>query len=426
MAVPGRACSAQRQTPSLIPGTHSCIRMQLALLYRLAFIMTYGRYRLIDLFSGCGGMTQGFVDTGRFLPVFANDWNSPAIESYKANFDPKGSHTVSGDITEIVSSRSFKFPKADVVIGGPPCQGFSLLNKKRLDDPRRALWFQFMRVVKQCGARIIVMENVRQLLTSPEFIAIEETLHDFGFRHIEARVLLAASYGVPEMRYRTIIMASKGDPISLPRPMHFDPEQIPRLQTENDFFGRRKLRPWRTVKDCIQDLPAPRGTEIRDVPPPLDLHFGRTPTSVSVERYKAIPPGGNRFDLQKNRPDITPGCWIRKTQGGTDLMGRLWWHRPSVTIRTEFFKPEKGRYLHPDQDRPITHREAARIQSFADAFKFRGSKIEIARQIGNAVPPLMAKAIAKQVVSCLEGKTSPSYVAETRCAYTCLKNGKRL
>lgn len=104
-------------------------------------------------------------------------------------------------------------------------------------------------------------------------------------------------------------------------------------------------------------------------------------------------------------------------------MGRLWWDRPSVTIRTEFFKPEKGRYLHPVQHRPITHREAARIQSFPDSFKFIGSKIEIARQIGNAVPPLMAKAIARQVVACLEGKTSPAYVAETRQAYGVLKNG---
>ena len=387
--------------------------------------MTYGRYRLIDLFSGCGGMTQGFVDTGQFRPVFANDWDTSATDSYKANFDPQGKHTVSSDIKALFGSRSFSLPEADVVIGGPPCQGFSLLNKRRLGDPRRALWFQFMRVVEQCGARIIVMENVRQLLTSPEFLAIEETLRDFGFRHIQARVLLAADYGVPEMRYRTIIMASRDEFISLPRPTHCDPKRIPQHQAEIGFLNQRKLRPWKTVQECIQDLPPPDGTEIRDVPPPLNLHFGRTPTPVSVERYKAIPPGGNRFDLQKNRPDITPGCWIRKTKGGTDLMGRLWWNRPAVTIRTEFFMPEKGRYLHPEQNRPITHREAARIQSFADNFEFRGSKIEIARQIGNAVPPIMARAIAQEVVSCLEGETSPDYVAETRQAYACLNNGVR-
>ena len=140
-------------------------------------------------------------------------------------------------------------------------------------------------------------------------------------------------------------------------------------------------------------------------PPPFDLHFGRTPTTMSLERYKAIPEEGmNRFDLQKEHQKLTPACWIRKTSGGTDLFGRLWWDRPSVTIRTEFFKPEKGRYLHPIQHRPITHREAARLQTFPDDFKFLGSKIEIAKQIGNAVPPLLAARIADCAYTLLVSK----------------------
>jgi DNA (cytosine-5)-methyltransferase 1 len=167
-------------------------------------------------------------------------------------------------------------------------------------------------------------------------------------------------------------------------------------------------QPWRTVRDAISDLPPPVGTEVRDVPPPLDLHFGRTPTAVSLKRYKSIPKEGmNRFDLQRILPALTPGCWIRKTKGGTDLFGRLWWDRPAFTIRTEFFKPEKGRYLHPEQHRPITHREAARFQSFPDSFHFCGTKVEIAKQIGNAVPPLLAACIADCIVELLskrEGK----------------------
>jgi DNA (cytosine-5)-methyltransferase 1 len=142
------------------------------------------------------------------------------------------------------------------------------------------------------------------------------------------------------------------------------------------------------------------------VPSPLYLHFRRTPTPISLERYKAIPEQGmNRFDLQKKAPNLTPACWIRKTSGGTDLFGRLWWNRPSVTIRTEFFKPEKGRYLHPEQHRPITHREAARLQSFPDDFRFLGSKIEIAKQIGNAVPPLLAARIADCVYTLFLSKS---------------------
>lgn len=125
-----------------------------------------------------------------------------------------------------------------------------------------------------------------------------------------------------------------------------------------------------------------------------DLHIRRNPRPTSLERYRTIPEGGNRFDLQRVRPDLTPACWANKPTGTTDVMGRLWWDRPSFTIRTEFYKPEKGRYLHPNEDRPITHREAARLQTFPDAFIFEGTKIEIARQIGNAVPPLLGKAIA--------------------------------
>ena len=112
----------------------------------------------------------------------------------------------------------------------------------------------------------------------------------------------------------------------------------------------------------------------------------------------------NRFDLQKIAPEITPQCWIRKTSGGTDLFGRLWWNRPAFTIRTEFFKPEKGRYLHPVQHRPITHREAARLQGFPDTFKFIGKKVDIAKQIGNAVPPPLAARIADVVCALLESK----------------------
>ena len=169
------------------------------------------------------------------------------------------------------------------------------------------------------------------------------------------------------------------------------PDRLAQLRRIPSLFPEPPLAVWQTVRDAIGGLPPPVGTEIRDVRPPLDLHFGRRPTDESLARYRAVPPGGNRFDLQKNRPDLTPGCWVRKTSGGTDLFGRLWWDRPSVTIRTEFFKPEKGRYLHPDQDRPITHREAARIQSFPDDFRFVGTKLQIARQIGNAVPPTLER-----------------------------------
>jgi DNA (cytosine-5)-methyltransferase 1 len=145
--------------------------------------------------------------------------------------------------------------------------------------------------------------------------------------------------------------------------------------------------PYQMVRDAIGDLPLK--------PTGKDWHIGRNPQQMSVERYRAVPEGGNRFDLARNRPDLLPACWANKPTGTTDVFGRLWWDRPASTIRTEFFKPEKGRYLHPKAHRPITHREAARLQTFFDWFVFEGSKIEVARQIGNAVPPRLAVALAQ-------------------------------
>ncbi len=353
--------------------------------------------RIIDLFCGAGGLTLGFVlASPRFVPVWAVDFNGPALRTYEENF---GSHVTLGDLVALLADSAIRIPRAEIVIGGPPCQGFSLLNKKRSDDVRRELWRPFLTVVERAGASVFVMENVPQLLNTAEHQAIEDTAGRLGFQTVSGK-LCAADYGVPQTRTRAFIIGSRFcNPRRFfpPRRTHREPDR--RQMDLVDFSLQAAVKPWQTVRDAIQDLPPPEGTELRDLPPPLDLHFGRTPTSTSLARYKAIPSEGmNRFDLQNSSPALTPICWIRKKSGGTDLFGRLWWDKPAFTIRTEFFKPEKGRYLHPEQHRPITHREAARLQSFPDAFRFCGTKIEIAKQIGNAVPPLLAAAIADCVV----------------------------
>lgn len=347
--------------------------------------------RLIDLFSGAGGMTLGFCDErfcGKFESIWALDNDNAAIRTYRENF---GSHADCYDIEGWLDEKR-QVPAADVVVGGPPCQGFSLLNKRRANDPRRALWVPFLEVVEKSGASVFVIENVAELFRSPELLEIETKANEMGF-DIAKDVLLAADYGVAQSRRRTVLIGYKR---SLRRPPTFPP-----LATHSAPNMGSNLPNWLTVRDEISDLPDPIGTEIREVDAPLNLHFGRNPTEKSKLRYRAVPPGGNRFDLQRNAPEITPDCWIRKKSGGTDLFGRLWWDRPSVTIRTEFFKPEKGRYLHPIKDRPITHREAARLMGFPDDFRFVGSKVEIARQIGNAVPPPLAGAIGQVVAELL-------------------------
>lgn len=359
-------------------------------------------YHLIDLFAGCGGLTRGFLQAREcaFLPVFANDFNDDAAASYNANFSDSCNR---GDIIDILKDRSVEMPEADVLIGGPPCQGFSLLNKKREIDPRKHLWKPFLDVVDRTGVAVFVMENVPPLLGSPEYEAIVHHARRIGFKQLAAGVLNAADYGAPQVRKRAFIVGCRhADPRQVFPPLktHYDP------RNECDLLGyAQPPSRWRTVRDAIADLPPPDGTDIRHYGPPLDLHFGRRPTDMSQKRYRAIPEEGmNRFDLQRRAPKLVPPCWIRKTSGGTDLFGRLWWDRPAFTIRTEFFKPEKGRYLHPEQHRPITHREAARLQGFPDDFLFRGSKIEVARQIGNAVPPPLAAAVAKCVLTLLDAR----------------------
>lgn len=343
-------------------------------------------HTVIDLFAGAGGMTLGFERAG-FRSAFAVEIDEAAARTYEANF---GEHVYAEPIEDVDT-----FPEADVVIGGPPCQGFSPLGRDR-DAKSRALlnrlWKEYVRALRQVKPLVFVIENVPEFVRSEQFQAFLGTCRRDRFLssyRIEYRVLHAVEYGVPQRRRRGIVIASRAGAPVWPEPTHGD-----------DLF---RSKPYATVRDAIGDLPLE--------PDGVNWHIGRNPTPKSIERYKAVPEGGNRFDLARNRPDLLPECWRRKKTGTTDVFGRLWWDRPAYTIRTEFFKPEKGRYLHPQADRPITHREAARLQSFPDDFQFEGSKTEVARQIGNAVPPQLAFTIASSVGALLDAETEGAAVA---------------
>ena len=228
------------------------------------------------------------------------------------------------------------------------------------------------------------------------------------------RCLLAADYGVPQRRPRTIVIGSRVGEIALPsRPTRRS--------------RRCGMQAWRTVRDAIGGLPErPATTELparrpsSSASPSGQSSSGSTSISdairreLSLQRYDCIPPGGGRFDL----PDeLLPRCWRNKPTGTTDVMGRMRWDAPSLTIRTEFFKPEKGQYLHPQWDpddprkrvnRVITHLEAALLQEFPETFAWCGSKIEIAKQIGNAVPVGLAAAIASHIRPYIADDRGPS------------------
>jgi DNA (cytosine-5)-methyltransferase 1 len=342
-------------------------------------------YTLIDLFSGAGGFTLGFKEAG-FKPVLAVEKEADFAKTYKENF---GAHVIAEDIAAIIEGDGIK-KEADVVIGGPPCQGFSNLTGNRASDPRRAMWQFFMDFVEQSACKVFVIENVPNLLSSPEGEAIiaRARLLKFEVSDESFGVLDASKFGVPQRRRRAFIIGSKLGPVALPTPVALE-VSVKAAFTKGLYPGDVAI-PLKPTLSMLSKQPA-QGP---------DLHIARNPTKLSLERYSHIPEGGNRFDLP---PGISPPCWIRKKNGGTDLFGRLQWRFPAkCTIRCEFYKPEKGRYLHPKEDRPITHWEAARLQTFPDSFKWHGSKIRIAIQIGNAVPPILARAIADQVKNHLD------------------------
>ncbi len=282
-------------------------------------------------------------------------------------------------------------------MGGPPCQGFSNLGARRVRDPRNALWRRYVDTLVAVRPLYFVLENVADFLRSGQFRDLGRETYRNGrlsdYR-IESGVLNAAEFGVPQIRRRAVVFGSLRDLPAIGMPV-------------GGLAGRPEA--WATVREAIADLA--RSVDQIDLPETrtqqdeltlpgpfktIELHIGRRPTQLSLDRYAAIPPGGNRKDL----PDhLLANCWRRHHDGSGDVMGRLHWDKPSVTIRTEFWKPEKGRYLHPVADRAITHHEAARLQGFPDDYFWYGSKAEIGRQIGNAVPIRLAEGIASHLAA---------------------------
>lgn len=349
------------------------------------------RVRVLDLFSGAGGLSEGFKQASeRFDTVQAIESDVAASSTYKENH---GNDVV---VTSKIEDwlKTHDVPGADIVVGGPPCQGFSALGKQNVLDERNHLWLRYAETIRKAQPKYFVLENVPRFLASEQFKRFRRQCQPssrLGDYRFEAAILNAADYGAAQLRKRVILIGHHRDLPSpgLPAPTH-----------------RRDAR--HTLKDVLHDLPQQVGridlpdrwTTHNDVELPgafrtNELHVTRYYEQRSLVRFAHIPAGGNRFDI----PDhLLSACWRKHQSGSGDVMGRLSWDAPSVTIRTEFFKPEKGRYLHPTEPRALTHHEAARIQGFPDDYKWVGSKTSIARQIGNAVPIPLGSALARHLL----------------------------
>lgn len=349
--------------------------------------------RVLDLFAGAGGLSAGLHrGSSRFDVVRAVEMDGAASATYEASFG-KGL-VYNGPIQDWL--RDEEVPDVDVIVGGPPCQGFSLLGKQDELDERNSLWEQYAATIARARPKFFIVENVAAFAKSRQFQDFQEAtarggmLSDYAFQH---RVLNAADYGAYQARKRAVLVGHHRDLSfpGFPEPTHL-----------GDHLRVRQAFAAIPVHTPGNELPEREYTfNGRTYPGQFaasELHIGRDYAPISLQRFAAIPPGGNRFDIPD---DLLAPCWRKHRSGSGDVMGRLHWEKPSVTIRTEFFKPEKGRYLHPEANRAITHYEAAVLQGFPDSHRFVGSKTAIARQIGNAVPIPLGAAIGRHLAASL-------------------------
>lgn len=346
---------------------------------------------MLDLFAGAGGLTAGFhAASDRFRVERAVELDTAAAATYAATF---GEDLVyRGGIEDWL--RDEDVPAVDLIVGGPPCQGFSMLGKRDATDKRNYLWQEYAATILRAQPKYFVVENVAAFARSQQFRDFTDAtqsdgiLRDYTF---EWEILNAADYGAFQARKRAILIGRHRDlePVGMPKPTHAGRHRTVRQAFMNIVPTVTETRLDGRVKTFF-------GIELPGVFRPFELHVGRDYAEISKLRFREIPEGGNRFDL----PDrLKAPCWLGHTNGSGDVMGRLHWDKPSVTVRTEFFKPEKGRYLHPTEHRAITHYEAAVLQGFPDTHRFAGSKTAIARQIGNAVPVPLGRAIAEHLIA---------------------------
>lgn len=351
------------------------------------------KYRFIDLFCGCGGLSLGFEQAG-FVPVAGIDFKESAIKTYRRHFS--GSKGICADISsmneEYIKKELGDISNIDVIIGGPPCQGFSNANKNfvETDDPRNKLFFEFMKFVDMANPRLILIENVPQIITKNGGYAkkrITEIFEDRGYI-VNNAILDASEYGVPQKRLRNFFIITKGTAFDMKSIKKADykvsvKEAIGELY---DFENQReesitlKNEP---ITDYQRYLRALNNVVINH-----DIHY---PAQIQQTRISFVPQGGNWKDVPEGLWETSRTQKTGRKNRHSSAYKRLKEDDVSVTIDAG---NQHSNYYHPIFNRIPTVREAARIQSFPDDFVFEGTMTEQYLQVGNAVPPILAKCIA--------------------------------
>ena len=347
-------------------------------------------FRVLDLFCGAGGLSWGLHKNKHFQTMVALDFDEQAANTFKMNMPE--TEVLVGDITDLNTKqkvvRLAKEMKVNMIAGGPPCQGYSMKGKKLgLKDPRNFLFREYLSLVEQIKPEVFVIENVKGLLLSTNGWFKDEivsTIKGMGY-HVNFGILNASDFGVPQSRERAIFICSKYSEIALPKAKAIKPttvrdaiSDLSYLESGEGAFEQEYLMP--ATSDYQRKMRANSHM--------LYNHKASNHKPIAIEKLKLIPPEQGKEYL----PEEMKGNQKFKT-----TWGRLKWDDVSPTIDTRFDASSNGRNNHPYLNRAITPREAARIQSFDDKFIFYGSKVYIRKQIGNAVPPLLAKAIADSI-----------------------------
>lgn len=366
-------------------------------------------YTAIDLFCGAGGLTEGMRQAG-FHVLAGNDFDETAGATFSATH--KEANFISGPVQDIsaahlLKAAGLKKGELDCLVGGPPCQAFSVYNHQRgMHDERSQLFKEYLRLVEGLNPRWVVMENVTGIMSAGQGSAVQSILRGLkklGY-YVEHKILRAEDYGVPQERRRVVFIGNReGRPVIFPK----------------ITYGEG-LKPFTTIRDAIGDLPTLRNGEDRGISTyaseakgayqkmlrrgsnSVTNHAAPRLAPINLQRMKHIPPGGSWRDVPV---DLLPaGMKKARRCDHTKRYGRMTWDGLSCTVLTKC-DLHWGAYIHPEQDRVITVREAARIQSFPDWFQFEGPRTEQYVQVGNAVPPLLGKRIGEAILNAdqLEG-----------------------
>ncbi|MCU5529344.1 DNA cytosine methyltransferase [Bacillus cereus] len=344
--------------------------------------------KILDLFSGVGGLSLGFEQAG-FEVAMANEIDKDIASAYRKN--RLNTHMVNEDITQLDYSTLFQDLKGKitVVIGGPPCQGFSQKGSRNfLGDERNFLFKQFYEVVKYLKPKYFLIENVPNLLTSNKGFFKDEIYRLFeaeGYQ-IDSAILNAYEFGVPQLRRRAFILGKLGGEITLPLGTA-DRVSVKEAISDLAFLDSGQGE---NVQEYLYPTQSEYQRRMRNKSLKLVNHVATKHSELALERLKLIPPEMGKEVLPQEHltKSIYSGTWSRMIED-----------EPAVTITTRFDTPSSGRFTHPFLNRAITVREAARLQSFPDDFVFYGSKTSQMKQVGNAVPPLLAQAIAEVIMN---------------------------